>query len=709
MTRPPLERLLRPKSIAVIGGGAWCEAVLQQCRQSGFAGSLYAVHPSRKNVAGISAWPDVADLPEAPDASFIGINRDATLATVGALARRGAGGAVCFANGFAESADGQERQRNLLTAAGELAVLGPNCYGFLNNLDGVTLWPDQHGCRRVSTGVALITQSSNIALNLTMQRRALPLAYVVTCGNQAQQGLATIASTLLDDSRVTALGLHVEGFGDIRALERLAGKAHALGKPIVVLKTGKTRESRQATLSHTASLAGSDAGAEALLARLGMASATSLTALLETLKILHLYPGGMASSSTGPLRVASLSCSGGEAALVADTARLIESRLPARHGMREGQHFTFPEPGEARHKALENVLGERVAIHNPLDYDTGIWRDEAALAAVYRTMSGADIDVTLLILDFPRDDRCDPIEWQPVTRALESAAHDTGTCYAVVASLPESLPESIATRLMSAGIVPLAGLEEAFQALHLATRADRGPGLDASQELLLDDTARRSTLMLSEHAAKRQLAAFGLDVPRSQQADNPADAGEVAARLGFPVVLKGEGIAHKSDVGAVVVGLCDQASTVTAAENMPVTRFLVEAQMAAAEVELLIGIIHDPAHGFVLTLAAGGVLTELLADRVSLLLPTTDAAIGQALDQLRVARAIDGLRGRAGADRDAIVDAVLSVQSFVIANAARVQEVEINPLSCRRDAVTALDALIVLGKDTPSSDQEPPS
>ncbi len=193
----PLSRLLRPSSIAVIGGGAWCANVIAECRKIGFAGPVWPVHPTKTEVAGLRAYPTIADLPEAPDATFIGVNRAASIDTLRALAARGAGGAVCFASGFreaaAETGDGAELEAELVAAAGPMRILGPNCYGFLNLLDGAALWPDQHGALRVERGVALITQSSNIAINLTMQTRGLPIAYAVTAGNQAQTGMAEIA------------------------------------------------------------------------------------------------------------------------------------------------------------------------------------------------------------------------------------------------------------------------------------------------------------------------------------------------------------------------------------------------------------------------------------------------------------------------------------------------------------------------------------
>ncbi|MCC0044342.1 MAG: acetate--CoA ligase family protein, partial [Brucellaceae bacterium] len=216
-----IDRLLKPRSIAVIGGGVWCANVIEQCRKIGFEGYIWPVHPSRETVAGLPAFREIAQLPHAPDAAFVGINRDGTIEAMRALSAMGAGGAVCFASGFreaqAERQDGQAKQAELLEAAGDMPFLGPNCYGFLNYLDGAALWPDQHGGVRVDRGVAIVTQSSNIAINLTMQDRGLPLAFMVTVGNQAQTGMSQVSRALLRDDRVTALGLHIEGIDDLAA------------------------------------------------------------------------------------------------------------------------------------------------------------------------------------------------------------------------------------------------------------------------------------------------------------------------------------------------------------------------------------------------------------------------------------------------------------------------------------------------------------
>ncbi|MDO5703674.1 MAG: CoA-binding protein, partial [Paracoccus sp. (in: a-proteobacteria)] len=436
-----MDRLLRPASIAVIGGGPWCANVIRELDRIGYAGAVWQVHPSR-------GFASVADLPGAPDAAFVGVNRQATVQIVRDLAARGAGGAVCFASGFAEAgaelSDGTALQAELAAAAGTMPILGPNCYGFINALDGAALWPDQHGMVRVDRGVAVVTQSSNIAINLTMQRRGLPIAYMVTAGNQAQTGLARIGAALLADPRVTALGLHIEGIGDVAAFAAMAAQARALGKPVVALKTGLSDQARAAGVSHTASITGSDAAARALLARLGIAQVDSLTVLLEVLKLLHLR---------GPLpsrRIASMSCSGGEAGLMADS------------GLRAGVEFPPLTPAQAG--PLRAVLGPQVALSNPLDYHTFIWNDRAAMTACFRAMMTGDLALGCVVLDFPRADRCAAVEWQAVVDAVA----DAPAPMALVSSLPENMPEAVAQDCMARGILPMCGMTDALAAIAAA-------------------------------------------------------------------------------------------------------------------------------------------------------------------------------------------------------------------------------------------------
>ncbi|MFD0487845.1 CoA-binding protein [Saccharopolyspora spinosporotrichia] len=301
-THGDLRRLLAPERIAVVGGDAAAEAV-RQCRRIGFGGEIWPVNPRRTEVAGLECHPDVASLPGVPDAAFVAVPGRATVEVVAELAALGCGGAVCHASGFAEHG-GVALQQWLVAAAGTMPLIGPNCIGTLNYLDGVAMWPDQHGGRRVDSGVAVITQSGNIGQNLTMQRRSLPLAQLVTLGNAAVTGVADLVAAMLEDPRITAIGLHLEGIDDAAGLADVALEALRRRVPVVVLKSGSSELGARANLSHTSSLAGPDVLCDALFRRCGMARVHEIGAFVETLKFLHVH-GALAGT-----RFASASCSG---------------------------------------------------------------------------------------------------------------------------------------------------------------------------------------------------------------------------------------------------------------------------------------------------------------------------------------------------------------------------------------------------------------
>ena len=668
-----LTRLLKPKSIAVIGGGAWCASIISAAKQIGFDGPLHPVHPTGKQIAGHKSLRSLEEVPGPIDAAFIGVNRHATLDVVAQLRRLKAGGAICFASGFseaaAEDAAAQDLQAALIEAAGEMPILGPNCYGFVNAFDGCAIWPDQHGCSRVQRGVAILTQSSNIAINLTMQNRGLPIGYMLTCGNQAQTAQTDIALQLLDDERVTAIGLHIEGFGNLRGWEALAQKARTKGVTLIALKSGVSQQAQAAAVSHTASLTGSDTGADAFLQRLGIRRARSLPVFLESLKLAHQF--GPLSSN----RIASISCSGGEAALAADTA--------------QGTGLIFPPLNPRQAKDLSAALGPMVAMANPLDYHTYIWRDQAAMTQAWAAMADDEIAMTLLVSDYPRADLCDASDWECVTQAAIEATRRTGRPFAVVASLAELLPEQTAKTLMDHGVGAIHGLDHGLEALDVMSR----PMAPPAEPVLLPGIDRDAEL-LDEQSAKLALAAHGLTIPPSVVVTDRSTAGQAAADIGFPVALKTLGLAHKTGANGLALGLTTRAEVEVAAPRLADGPLLVERMVAGTLVEVLVGVTRDPAHGFVLTLGAGGTMTDVLRDRASLLIPATHAEVIARLKDLNIAPLLKGFRGNPPVDLDALLAAIDAVQAYVLANAERVEEVEINPLICTQDNAIAADALI---------------
>ncbi len=667
-------------------GGREAREVVRQCRRMAFAGDIWPVHPSATEVEGYRCYKNVDELPGAPDASFIGVNRRITVEVVRSLSKINAGGAVCYASGFNEVSDGEALNDALVDGAGEMPILGPNCYGVINYLDGALLWPDQHGGQRVDRGVALLTQSSNIGINLTMQSRALPIAYLVALGNQAQTDLAGVLETLVEDDRVTAIGLYIEGFPDVQALAQVMGRARERCLPVVAVKSGVSAQGASITRSHTASMAGSDEAASALFERLGIARVQDLDTLIESLKLLHVH---------GPLkgnRLCSMSCSGGEASLMADTAL--------------GRDVVFPELTPEQHDAVAKTVHELVSVSNPLDYHTFAWNKEEDLFATYSAMLACGFDLSMLVLDFPREDRCNLETWDPAVNAITRSVDKTGAATAVVASLPESLPEAVATELMGRGIAPLCGIRQALDAVQATAQigaAWRRPVAD----MTLPGPASslpQSLESLDEWQAKSELAASGVDVPCGERVDS-AEALENAARsLTYPLVLKGcdTKLMHKSDAGAVIIDIGRIDDLVAAGKTLfaRYPNLLIEEMVTDAVCELIVGVRQDPVIGPWMMIGSGGVYAELLADHKVVLLPVQNDDLEELIKSLKINPLLKGYRGSEPADMSALLDVLQSLARFSLEKRDVLMELEINPLLVRPKGkgVCAVDAVLQYGR-----------
>jgi acetyl-CoA synthetase len=680
MPKHSLTRLLSPKSVAVIGGRV-ADSVAAEMVKLGFKGDIWPVNPKRTEMAGYKCYASLADLPGVPDCAYVAVSRAATIETIAELAKMGTGGAIAHASGFAEVGDtGKEMTADLIAAASDMPVLGPNCWGVLNLFDRAALWPDFHGAEPVDRGVAIVNQSGNMAINYTMQQRGLPLGLVVTLGNQVMLDANDLLEAFLDDDRITAIGLHIEGMNDVARLSRLAVKARERGKPIVALKTGASAKAARAAISHTATMVGADTLYDALFRRHGIARAYSVPGFIETLKLL---------SAAGPLkgnRIASLSCSGGEASLIADAA--------------ETRDLVFPDLSKTHAAEVRSTLNEFVDVTNPLDYHTFIWGKKDELTATFAAMMRGRFDITCFIIDYPRADRSRYEEYDLAIDAWIDARNLTGARTAVIATLPECLPERVAKKLMDNDIVPFAGMDEALDAIEAAAHA----GMARKVEPLATPTPMPNNPQPhDEWVGKLLLSEFGLSIPRSM-ASAINKAGQATAGLAYPVVVKALNarIAHKSDRGAVKLNLRTKSDVVAAAEAMHSlsTQVLVEEMVVDGVAELIIGVDRDPQFGLYLMIGAGGTMVELIRDTTTLLLPVTRPEIEAAVRGLRTWKLLDGFRGRPKGDVEAVVEAIHGVARFVEANADKLAELDINPLIVRpqgQGAVVA-DTLIVMGE-----------
>lgn len=684
-----LRRLLSPRHVAFIGGQRLASTI-GYCVAAGFTGEIWPVNPTYDEIGGKPCFKSLADLPAAPDASFIAVPRELTVEMVRQLSAMGAGGAVCYAAGFAEvGGEGIALQKALIEAAGDLAAVGPNCYGLLNYVDGVAMFASGFGGGRTERGIAIVAQSGNLALNLTQNDRSVPLAYVITAGNQAVLKLADYIDVLAEDKHVSAIALYIEGLDDMPGFSRAVLKARGNGKQVVAFKAGRSELGAKLAMSHTSSLAGSDKLYDALFARLGVIRVDTIAGLLETAKLLSVcgVPRGA--------RLGVFTCSGADNLMTAD--------LAARHGV------ALPELSPAQTASLRAELPHFASVSNPLDYNTSLWGNREALTRCFSTVMQGDVDAGMLIIDYPPTDPVGQRDCDRSVDALLAACHAAGGKTALVASdLSELIPATARSRMIALGCAPLQGLESAIAAFGAA--ANRA-GQSAAPDLALPDLppAPESPILREEWDCKQRLAKFGLKSPDGRFVAMD-ELGQAASEIGFPVALKlgRPALAHKTEAGAVALNLRSVEDVERAARAMAESvarykpglkpeRFLVEKQVVGAVAELIVGVNRDPQFGLVMVVGMGGVLVELVEDAATLLLPTSRETVADALGRLKVAKLLKGYRGKPAGDMAAAIDAIMAIAAFADAHRDRLVELDVNPLMVLPEGAMAVDALIVMG------------
>jgi len=682
------ERFLKPRSIAVFGG-AQAQEVIRQSDLLGYQGEIWPVHPKKSEILGRKVYQSVADLPGSPDAAYVGVNRYLTIDIIRDLAARDAGGAICYATGFTEAGDeGSALEKQLLEASGTMPLIGPNCYGLINYLNGAALWPDQQGGQRVNNGVAIITMSSNVGFNLTMQRRGVPIAYMMSLGNRLKFDLHDAIHIFAQQEGVTAIGLYLETMPDPKAFQDAVNLARELGKPIVAIKTGRSEVAKKMVVSHTASLAGSDVLVSALFKRLGVARVNSLESLMEALKVLHVL---------GPLkggRIGAMSTSGGDLTLLADAM---------------GPDLTMPMLSEKVTEGLRASIHERMVPANPLDFQMFEWNNEERMADNFTAFLAEQFDVSLCLLDYPRADHCDQSTWSGAEKGFVKAAKQTGTKGAILATFSDTISEPVVSRLMKEGVASLAGIQAGLAGIQAAVDIGKAWGQIAKPSLLdcFDRQQENDGIVLDEAESKDLLAKNGVPIPAAQIVSNAAEAARAAETLGYPVVVKALGVAHKTEVGGVKLKLGTATEVTEAVEEMSdlSTSFLIEKMIDNSVAELIVGVVRDDQFGPYLLVGGGGILVEMMKDSASLLLPTSKEQVLKALNQLKCSPLFNGFRGAPLADLDAATDAVMTVATLIEKDPGAIIELDINPLMVlpKGQGVVAADALVRLNAD-PKSD-----
>jgi acyl-CoA synthetase (NDP forming) len=669
-----LDGLLRPRRVAIVGASADPTRTAGRpalyLRKHGYQGSIFLVNPRVAAIDGLTCWPSVEALPEAPDVGLVLLGRGRAIEAVRALNARGAGAAIVLAGGFAEvDASGAALQSELRAAAGSMRLLGPNTLGLVNVLDATALSASValEIPELPAGGVSVVAQSGGILSALLSRGAAYGLGYskLVSTGNEADIDVCEVIEYLLDDPTTRVIALYVESVRRPERFRRVAEAAAERGKPLVVLKVGRSEAGARSATSHTGAMAGADRLYEALFQQTGAIRAATLGELLD-------ISGALASGKRlHGRRLAILTSTGGGAALVADACGL--------------RGFEVPPPDASTVARLQGLLvgDAAVADRNPIDLTLAGIRDEVYRSTISALLESPTYDGLVVVVG------ASGLAQPDLAAAPVLAASRLTPKPVVVYVSPHAL--NIVSHLNRQGVPAFDTPEGCAAALAaLAPRASPSAQAAAAPGLRADP--------LDELASKALFAQYGIPSVREVAVSTPEEAARAARDLGAQrVVLKVRGVAHKTDVGGVRLDLRPE-EVAAACRDMPSQHGWVLQEQVTQGVEMLLGLVLDPQLGPAIMLGAGGILTEVFDDTALRLLPLRPGDPHAMLDGLKVRRLLHGYRGHPRADIPALLHAVEAFARLAEDLHDRLLEAEINPLFVLPEAqgVLAADALVIL-------------
>lgn len=697
-----LERLLKPRSVAVVGAsekpGALGASTIANLDRLGFAGELYLINPNREVIGARACLKSVDDLPLGVDVAVLAIPRVAVLDTLRALAGREVGGAIIFAAGFAEGGEqGLDEQKEIARIAAQsgMVIEGPNCLGLVNYVDGIALtfvetpatnWDGGLDSRQ---GIAIVSQSGAMAavLSVMLTSRELPVSWSISTGNEAVSGVEDYVDYLLQDPHTRTIGMIVEQFRQPQYFLQLASRARSEGKQIVLLHPGRSKAARESAATHTGAMAGDYAVMRTLVERQGILLAENLEELGDLLEIAQrcaTLPSGGAAVLTE---------SGAFKALTLDLCEQLGLPLPALD--------------ENNAPLLREAMPSFVPVSNPVDLtaqalvDPDLYR--RSLAALLEDDRFGSIVFGIIQTDATTSD----LKFPAIISAVESLKPHKPVIFA---GMDEGavVPLHYIEKLRNLGVPYFPSPDRALRAIaRFSALADRDLDVAATAAVTLADSLPSG--VVPEYRAKQLLAPLGIPFPPAQMVNSLEQAQAAAAELGFPVVLKAQSadLSHKSDSGGVELNLGDADQLAAAwtrlhdniARALPgltLDGVLVE-KMGRKGLEMIVGARNDPEWGPVILAGFGGVQAEILKDVRLLPADLTVDGIERELRLLKSAALLDGYRGSPALDVTALANLIACIGKLLLARPA-ILELDLNPviLYPQGHGVIALDALMLV-------------
>ena len=684
----PVASVLAPRSLAVVGASErarWPALIITNLKQQGYRGRFWLVNPNQRTVFGEPCFPSLTALPETPDHALVIVPAPAVLPALQDAERIGISSATVYASRIGDGDDEESHVRGeqvkAFLASSRIRMSGPNCMGSNSFHERLFGYPTADTSEYRGGSVGAVFQSGGLLLFFMKSacERGVRLSYALSSGNELDLDLADYVNFLVDDPKTEVIALFIEGIRRPEAFMIAAGRALEAGKSVLVVKTGASANSAKSAQSHTGAIAGDHAAFLAMCDRYGIVVCRTLDDLVQTALAFQ-----RARRPKGR-RMAFISNSGGAVDLLYDLCE------------QEGSELA--QLSATTNATLLPLMQEGIKPKNPLD--VGLPAPNETSAKWCEAML-ADPAVDLLAFGLqPRNlkDMGDPAPFQRAFRASDKTV--LGFSRFSYQVTPEIV--DIQDQL---GIPILMGLDATVRAMNaLCFHADRQGKAPPIAKPMKPSRLTPATL-------DETLASYGISGPRSRLASSAREAAEAAAEIGFPVALKIQSadILHKTEAGGVALGLANTKAVAEAARRMresalaayphaKIDGFLV--QEMASGIEVIVGARTDPLYGPLLLVGAGGILVELTKDAALELLPVTPKRISAMLDKLKVARLLDGFRGRPPADRKALETVIAGVARFYLDHRAALRDIEINPVIVRGEGqgVVAVDVRAIWNDD----------
>ncbi|MCI9440396.1 MAG: acetate--CoA ligase family protein [Ruminococcus sp.] len=698
-----LTKLLKPRTIAVVGasekegfGGDVCRNILSYMKESD---NVYFVNPRRDKVFGRPCFPSVSHVPDMVDLMIVCTPQKTVIPLLEEGAKKGCGGAVIFASGYGETGtpEGKKNEKELLEKAKELdiAVMGPNCAGYVNYVDNIQAFAFISEKRERKGNIGVVSQSGQLCLSM-MDCPSMRFSYNISAGNAKGVQMEDYMEFLAEDEDTKVISLYIEGVKNAEKFVDVLNKAAAKKKPVVVLKAGRSSKGQAIAASHTGSLSGSDAAFDALLKKFGAVRVEDLEELTAMSLLLSTIPG-----LPGKADFASMNLSGGETAICADVGYL--------------NGISYPDFTEETLRALKELLPGYATPNNPLDMTASLSYDADLYAKALETVMD-DPNVGMVLIGYTLLYEIADPAIHYMYEGIRKVVQKKGAQCKPIAVIPfaeNTRNPEYQQKLFEIGVPVLPPPVYAFKMLKKLSELVTYDYAAASHTIALPEKSGGRTYALSEHESKMELKAFGVSIPEEKIVTSPEEAAEMAraAQGAFAMKIESADILHKSDVGGVMLNVSGGSEAYEAygrilenvRKNCPDARVngVLMVPMLKAGTEMILGVNNDPQFGPVIMVGMGGVFVELFKDVAVYPAPVNKKEALELLRSLKSWRLLNGYRGQKKCDINALCETIVSVSKFAAANKNTLKELDINPLFVypEGEGVGVADSLIVKYKE----------